>query len=599
MERRLAAIVVADVVGYSRLMAEDEAGTLTALRTLHKELIEPKAAQRRGRVVKLKGDGALLEFGSAVDAVAFAVEVQRAMREQGAVVPAHERIELRIGINVGDILIEADDIYGDGVNVAARLEALADPGGIAVTGAVREYLDKKLDLHFEDLGDQRLKNIPRSVRVHRVRLDAPKSSHSRPISESELGLSKPVIAVLPFENLSGSERWDRFSTGMTDDIITDIARYRDISVIARNSTFAYRGKSVDVRQIGRDLQANYVLEGSIQTAGRRLRVTAQLIDAHDGNHIWAERYDRSASDLFAIQDDVIVQVATALGGFHGEILRAERGKVRRRRPESLRAYEQYLIGYELEAKLEKESTLEAIRVLESAIEKDPFHAQTWTVLGWACGNAAAAGWSQDAAAAAARRRAAVMRAADLDPRDPIALEELGALQAQEGDISGARETLERALDFGRNHADALALLAKYVSTVLGRENEALDIMKRAFRLNPHAPNWYYMNLLRVAYFARDFETAADVAKRSADIQVTHLFNTISLAQLGRSEEASIAVTQFRRSYPDFRPESVIKSFPLIHPPAIDLYKEGLRKAGMFERDISRPTEADSAPVPTD
>jgi adenylate cyclase len=580
MERRLAAILAADVVGYSRLMAENEAGTLAALQAHLKELIEPKAAEYRGRIVKLMGDGALMEFGSVVDAVTCAVEIQLAMRERSAAVPPEQRIAFRIGINVGDILIEADDIHGDGVNVAARLESLADPGGIAVSGVVREHLGKKLALEFEDLGERRLKNISNPVYVHRVRLDTPKVSPKTLFSESMPLPNKPVIAVLAFENLTGAQRWERFAAGTSDDIITDLTRYPDLLVIARNSTFAYKGKAIDVRQIGRELKADYVLEGSIQTVGKRIRVTAQLIDAHDGSHVWAERYDRNAGDLFAIQDDVVEHVAVALGGFHGEILRAQRGKLRRRPPESLRAYELYLLGYELEATIDKENTLEAIRVLERAIEKDPLHARTWTVLGWACEHAVTAGWAEDPSMAAARRRAAIVKAAELDPRDPIALEELGALRAVEGDINGARETFERALELGRSQADALALLAKYFATVLGREDEALTIMERAFRLNPHAPSWYFMNLLRVAYFARDFERAVYTARRSTDFLTTHLFNILSLAQLGLIEKSASAVADFRQRYPDFDPESMIRDFPLIHVPAIELYRDGLRKAGL-------------------
>ena len=308
-------------------------------------------------------------------------------------------------------------------------------------------------------------------------------------------------------------------------------------------------------------------------------MTAQLVDTQDGSHVWAERYDRNAGDLFAIQDDVVEHVAAALGGFHGEILRAERGKLRRRPPESLRAYELYLLGYELEAPIDKENTLEAIQVLERAIEMDPLFARTWTVLGWACEHAVTAGWAENPSIMAARRRTAVLKAAELDPRDPIALEELGALRAEEGDIGGAREAFERALELGRNHADTLALLAKYVVTVLGRENEAMSLMKRAFRLNPNAPNWYFMNQLRVAYFTRDFETAVHAAKRSTDFCLTHLFNILALAQLGRTEEVAGTVADFWDRYPDFDPESIIRDFPLIDPSAIELYRDGLRKAG--------------------
>ena len=579
VDRRLTTILAADVVGYSRLMGEDEVGTLAALKAHRKELLVPKEAQYHGRTINLMGDGVLMEFGSVVDAVAFAVEVQVAMQERNASVPEDRRIIYRVGINIGDVIVDSDDIHGDGVNVAARLETLADAGGIAVSGTVLEHIGNKLDLEFEDLGERKLKNIAKPVHLYRVKLDTSKVSPETLLSESIPLPDKPVIAVLSFENLSEAERWERFAAGLSDDIITDLTRYPDLLVIARNSTFAYKGRAVDVRQIGRELKAGYVLEGSIQTVGKRIRVTAQLIDTQDGSHVWAERYDRNAGDLFAIQDDVVEHVAAALGGFHGEILRAERGKLRRRPPESLRAYELYLLGYELEAPIDKENTLEAIQVLERAIEMDPLFARTWTVLGWACEHAVTAGWAENPSIMAARRRTAVLKAAELDPRDPIALEELGALRAEEGDIGGAREAFERALELGRNHADTLALLAKYVVTVLGRENEAMSLMKRAFRLNPNAPNWYFMNQLRVAYFTRDFETAVHAAKRSTDFCLTHLFNILALAQLGRTEEVAGTVADFWDRYPDFDPESIIRDFPLIDPSAIELYRDGLRKAG--------------------
>ncbi len=579
VDRRLTTILAADVVGYSRLMGEDEVGTLAALKAHRKELLVPKEAQYHGRTINLMGDGVLMEFGSVVDAVAFAVEVQVAMQERNASVPEDRRIIYRVGINIGDVIVDSDDSHGDGVNVAARLETLADAGGIAVSGTVLEHIGNKLDLEFEDLGERKLKNIAKPVHLYRVKLDTSKVSSETLLSESMPLPDKPVIAVLSFENLSEAERWERFAAGLSDDIITDLTRYPDLLVIARNSTFAYKGRAVDVRQIGRELKAGYVLEGSIQTVGKRIRVTAQLVDTQDGSHVWAERYDRNAGDLFAIQDDVVEHVAAALGVFHGEILRAERGKLHRRPPESLRAYELYLLGYELEAPIDKENTLEAIQVLERAIEMDPLFARTWTVLGWACEHAVTAGWTENPSIMAARRRTAVLKAAELDPRDPIALEELGALRAEEGDIGGAREAFERALELGRNHADTLALLAKYVVTVLGRENEAMSLMKRAFRLNPNAPNWYFMNQLRVAYFTRDFETAVHAAKRSTDFCLTHLFNILALAQLGRTEEVAGTVADFWDRYPDFDPESIIRDFPLIDPSAIELYRDGLRKAG--------------------
>jgi TolB-like protein len=410
-------------------------------------------------------------------------------------------------------------------------------------------------------------------------LESSRETPGKYVGEAGRSPEKPVVAVLAFENLSGEALWERFADGVSDDIITDLARYPDLLVIARNSTFSYKGSAVDIRQIGRELKAGYVLEGSIQTFGDRIRLIAQLIDSNDGSHIWAERYDRDSNDLFAIQDDVVEKVAATLGGFHGEILRVERSKLRRRPPESLRAYELYLLGYELEMPHDKEHTLECIEVLKRATQLDPLFARSWTVLGWACDHAVTGGWAEDPVAISALRREAILKAAELDPRDPIALAELGTLRAEEGDVDGASEAFERALELGRNHADALALLAKYVVTVLGRDNEAMPLIERALRLNPNAPSWYFMNQLRVAYFTRDFEGAVKAAKRSTDFYLTHLFRILSLAQLGHADEVANAVENFQTRYPDFNPESVIDDFPLIQPSAVDLYRDGLEKAG--------------------
>ncbi len=322
-----------------------------------------------------------------------------------------------------------------------------------------------------------------------------------------------------------------------------------------------------------------MLEGSIQSDGGQVRVTSQLVDTTDGSHIWAERYDRKLDDFFTIQDDVVEKVTAGIGGFHGGVLRAELLKAKRRRPTSLQAYELYLLGYELETRFDKENTLECIKLLERVVQMDPQFSRAWTVLGWACEHAFRAGWVEDVAGTAARRRTAILKAAELDPNDGIALEELGRLRAEEGDIAGASEAFERALDVGRNYADMLALIAKQVATVLGREDDALVLMRRAFRLNPIAPGWYYMNMMRVAYFARDFQAVVDAAKRATDFPDTHMFNILALAQLGRDEEAAAAAADFRARFPNFDPESMIHDLPLVHPPTIELYRDGLCKAG--------------------
>src|SRR6266436_7571319 len=307
MERRLTAILAADVVGYSRLMGTDETGTLAALKVLRTEFIEPKIAEHQGRMVKLTGDGMLVEFSSVVNAVACAAEVQRAMRDRNAGVPQDRRTEFRIGVNLGDVIVEGEDIFGDGVNVAARLESIAKPGGITISGSVRDHVGNRLDLAFEDMGEQTLKNIERPIRVYSVSLS---SSAARdiedvaPARQEQLEKERPSIAVLPFNNMSGDPEQEYFSDGITEDIITDLSKVSGLFVVARNTAFTYKGKPVKVQQVAQELGVSFILEGSVRKAGSRVRVTGQLISSKDGGHVWADRYDRDLTDIFAIQDEI-------------------------------------------------------------------------------------------------------------------------------------------------------------------------------------------------------------------------------------------------------------------------------------------------------
>lgn len=306
MERRLTAILAADVVGYSRLMSLDEAGTLSALKVHRREMADARIAEHQGRIVKLTGDGILVEFPSVVNAVACAVEIQRRMRERNIDVPADRRIEFRIGINLGDIIVEDNDIYGDGVNVAARIEAIARPGGVAVSGAVRDNVGNRLALVFEDAGDQQLKNIDRPVRVFHVALDAPSAApeaSARGKVETRVK-DKPSIAVLPFNNMSGDPEQEYFSDGITEDVITDLSKISGLFVVGRNTVFTYKGKPAKLQQVAAELGVRYILEGSVRKAGQRVRITGQLIDGQDGGHIWADRYDRDLTDIFALQDEI-------------------------------------------------------------------------------------------------------------------------------------------------------------------------------------------------------------------------------------------------------------------------------------------------------
>jgi TolB-like protein/class 3 adenylate cyclase len=407
VQRRLVAILAADVAGYSRLMEADEEGTLDRLKALRRECLDPKIAEHRGRVVKTTGDGLLVEFASVVDAVRCAVEVQQAMAERNTSVAADSRIELRIGINLGDVIVEGDDLYGDGVNIAARIEALADAGGVFLSNTVHEHVRDRLPFVFEDLGEQQVKNITRPVRVYRLRAEGPVpnpppqgnagegSARSARVGAAELPAlplpDKPSIAVLPFANISGDPEQEYFADGMVEEIITALSRIRWLFVIARNSSFTYKGQSVDVKQVGRELGVRYVLEGSVRKAAGRVRITAQLIDAVTGTHLWAERFDGSLEDVFELQDKVAISVA---GIIEPALQTAETARSANRPTKDLTAYDLYLRAYEM-ALSSGTQIPAALGLLEQAIERDPNYGPALALAAVLHTRAVADGWSED------------------------------------------------------------------------------------------------------------------------------------------------------------------------------------------------------------
>jgi TolB-like protein/Flp pilus assembly protein TadD len=375
------------------------------------------------------------------------------------------------------------------------------------------------------------------------------------VSEPEFGW-RAAIAVLPFANLAADERWSRLADAISEDIITDLARHGDLTVIARSSSFAYRDRHADVREIGRELGVRYLLEGSIQAADRRTRVTAQLIDAQTRAHVWAERYDRDEGDLFVIQDEVVQQVAGALLGWEGRISRAERRRAHGAKPSSLLAYERYLLAYEAEAKLTRTDTERALELVESALELDPTLARAWLVRGYALAHTVLFGWAENPEAAQRSYEESILRAYALDPGDGTVLIEVGDVRAAAGDVRGACAAYEEAARVAANHGDTLALLAKYVVGTLGRPEEARTMMARAFCFNPGAPSLYFYNQLRVAYLLGDFEDAISAARQSPDTALTRSYLAMSLAQLGRVQEAEEVVRALRRDYPEFDPHSL-------------------------------------------
>ena len=383
VERRLAAILAADIAGYSRLMSVDEEGTLRQLKVHRKELIDRKITEHRGRIVKTTGDGMLVEFVSVVDAVRCAVDVQRSMAERNSNVPTETRIQFRIGINVGDIIIDGDDIFGDGVNVAARMEALADPGGIMVSGIVHDQVRDKLSFSFEDLGEQTVKNIARPIGVHRVQIGAPEQPATRGAAPAAQVVAaapeRPSIAVLPFLNMSGDPEQDYFIDGIVEDIITALSRNHALLVIARNSTFTYKGRAADVKKVGRELGVRYVLEGSVRKSADRVRVTGQLINVSTGAHLWADRFDGALKDIFDLQDDITLQVVGAIAPKleHAEIVRAMRKPT-----ESLDAYDYYLRGVSNFHKGGREDISEALRLFLKAVELDDNFSSAYGMAAW-------------------------------------------------------------------------------------------------------------------------------------------------------------------------------------------------------------------------
>jgi adenylate cyclase len=538
--RRLAAILAADVAGYSRLMGADEEGTLARLKALRRELADPKIKEHRGRIVKTTGDGLLIEFASVVDAVRCAVEVQREMVERNTDEQPDRRIEFRMGINLGDIIKDGRDIYGDGVNVAARLEALAEPGGICVSRVVRDQVRDKLDFSFDDMGDQQVKNIARPIRVHRIllgeTLGASRSAETATASSPLPLPDKPSLAVLPFTNMSGDPEQEFVSDGIAEDVITALSHYPSLFVIARNSTFTYKGRAVDVKQVGRELGVRYVLEGSVRKAGNRIRVTAQLIEAGTGNHVWAERYDRDLADIFAVQDEITEALTTALTP---AIADAELRLAMRKPPDSLDAWAAYQRGLWYLSKANPDDDTVAQNLFRQAIDLAPTFASGYSALALAQLQAAAVYQKLSLEEAQISAESLARRAVSLDGADAEARSCLGwALQAR-GELEGALVEMERALAMSPNLA--VAHWQRGATLIFsGRPKEGLGALETCIRLDPRDP-FMSVRLLHIAcglYFAGEYEAVIDAAKRLIrsypDFPMIYRWPAAALGQLGRT-----------------------------------------------------------------
>jgi len=585
VERRLAAILAGDIAGYSRLMGVDEEGTLHNLKVHRKELVDPKITEHRGRIVKTTGDGILVEFVSVVDAVRCAVDIQRGMAERNTDVPLDKRIQFRIGINVGDIIIDGGDIFGDGVNVAARLETLADPGGIMVSSVVHDQVRDKLSFGFEDMGEQIVKNISRPVNVHRVHLAevSPEKAKSTSGQQKTIstGSERPSIAVLPFSNMSGDPEQEYFADGITEDIITGLSKLRWFFVIARNSSFTYKGKAVDVKRAARELGVRYILEGSVRKGGNRVRITAQLIDAATGNHIWADRYDGELSDVFALQDEITKRVVTAI---EPKLLEAEALRSQSRSAEDLDAWEMVIHANSLFWRMTEAEGAAAIDMLERAIKRYPNYAPAHSMLAFML--LVSSHLQVTPAMGHELKRAPELgaRAAELDDSDPWAHLALGYVAFMQRRMTESVAEFQRALQLNPNFAAAHGYLG-WALAFDGQSDNAMIHLQEAVRMSPHDPQNAIFNVgVAIShYMAGRYDDAIAACRtafqtRAGMARGTRIY-IASLAQAGRLEEARAALARIKETHPDLSIAWIEQNVPYT-PAAMAKFLEGMRKAGL-------------------
>jgi TolB-like protein len=576
--RRLAAIVAADVVGYSRLMGEDEEGTLERLTAHRRDLVDPAITGHHGRIVNTTGDGLLAEFASAVDAVRCAAEIQRGMAERNDAVTPEQRITFRVGIHVGDVIIEGDDIFGHGVNIAARLEGAADPGGVLVSRAVHDQVRDRLDLTFEDLGQREFKNIARPVRVYRLGIAGERHA------TSPLALpAKPSLAVLPFSNMSADGEQEYFADGMAEDIITGLSRLKWLFVIARNSSFTYKGRSVDVREVGRELGVRYVLEGSVRTSGKRIRVTAQLVEAKTGNHLWADRYDRALEDVFAVQDEITESV---IGFIQPELYAAEHDRAKRKPPQSLDAWEGFLRAMFLYSEHSDASTKEALSVLDRVVGLDPGYAQAHGLRAVCLAWRAFQGW-EDRAAAFADAADAADRAVACDPHEPWAFLANGFIAVARWHDSEAVAAFSRAVDLSPNFAYAHGLLGA-AHAFGGRPDEAIECIDRGVRLSPRDifgeefQLYYAFAHFQAGRYAEAASAAQVAIRQRPGHAVPYIMAAASYGLDGETEGAKGLVTQLGGLVPGISAADLEENFLYCRQEDRSRLAQGLRAGGLPE-----------------
>ncbi|MEH2506454.1 adenylate cyclase [Bradyrhizobium sp. AZCC 1578] len=584
VERRLAAILAADVAGSCRLIGVDEEGALAQLKALRKTLFDPKIADHRGRIVKNTGDGALIEFASVVDAVRCAVEIQRGMAKQNSDVPQDKRIEFRIGIHVGDIIIEDDDIFGDGVNIAVRLEGIAEPGGISISDDAHRQVRGKVNSTFEDMGSHSLKNIAEPMRVWCVPkgctgIDLP--NRLLVDNAEQLALpDRPSIAVLPFQNMSGDPDQDYFADGMVDEITTALSRFKPLFVISRNSSFTYKGKAVDIKQVGRELGVRYVLEGSVRKAAGKVRIIGQLIDAATGLHLWADRFEGDLSDIFALQDRMTESVVSAIEPkmFQTEIDLAAR------RPKNLSAYDLCLRAIPHLYSFTRGGSAEALRLVSRALEIDPQYGFAATLAGSGHLQNVTQGWATDPKSETAEGLRLLRLALSIDGNDHLALSMLGYAAAWSGDFDTAREMVDRAVALNPNAAFAWGQRG-WTYRVAGQPEEAIRSFERAIRLSPFDP-LLFLRLTEMGVTFIDlgrFDEAVAAVKKALSQNQTFAASyrclTTALAHLGREAEARKAAACLLELEPDFRISEWVARSGRRHD---QIFIDGFRKAGLPE-----------------
>jgi adenylate cyclase len=579
LKRKLTAIPSADVKGYSRLMGEDEEATVHTL-TSYREIMSSLINQHRGRVVDSPGDNVLAEFASVVDAVQCAVEIQQVLKARNADLPDDRKMEFRIGINLGDVIVERDRIYGDGVNIAARIEELCEGGCICISGSAFEQIENKLPLRYESLGEHTVKNISKPVNVYKANIETlPAVS---PVERKALELpDKPSVAVLPFANMSGDSEQEYFSDGMAEDLITDLSKISSLFVIARNSSFTYKGKNIKVQQVGEELGVRYVLEGSVRKAGNRVRITAQLVDTKTGYHLWAERYDRNLDDIFELQDEVTQKIVAAL---KVELTQGEQENLERTPTDNLEAYDYFLRGESFLWRTTKEANAQARQMFKRAVELDPEFALAYAHLGLTYWLDWGLLWSPDPDNLEQGFNLA-QRALALDDGLSRGHIVLGISYLWKRQHEQAIAEARRAIQLNPNDADCYAWLG-WILNFSGRPEESIELVKKALRLNPH-DQFFYLFLLGEAYsIANRHEEAIGALKRvlarNPEWMPCHSWLSVLYGKSGRNDEARNEVTEILRTTPGVSLEVFRQRLPFKDQAVLERHLDGMRKAGLPE-----------------